>query len=91
MYTWVVDVAMSTFRAEMASWMDRVRDGEELVITDRGTPVARLVPVGSISLIESLTEKGLLSRPGGPRPVARDEVRVHADGSVSVYVTNQRR
>lgn len=82
---------MSTFRAQMASWIDRVRGGEELVITDRGTPVARLVPVGSSSLIESLTEKGLLSRPGSPRPVAREEERVQADGSVSEYVTRQRR
>lgn len=82
---------MSTFRAEMASWMDRVRHGEELVITDRGTPVARLVPVGSISLIESLTEKGLLSRPGVLARFAREEERVHADGSVSEYVTQQRR
>lgn len=81
---------MSAFRAELASWMDRIRAGEELVITDRGTPVVRLVPVGSRSLIESLSEKGLLSRPGGPRPIARDEERVQADGSVSEYVTQRR-
>ncbi|MHB8294827.1 MAG: type II toxin-antitoxin system Phd/YefM family antitoxin [Acidimicrobiales bacterium] len=33
-------------RAELSSWVDRARAGEEVVITERGTPVARLLPVG---------------------------------------------
>ena len=91
MYATGMDVSISALRAELAMWIDRVRDGEEVVITDRGTPVARLTPVGRASLIESLTEQGVLSRPRGPRPVARDMKRVHADGPVSDYVSEQRR
>ncbi len=81
---------MTALRAELAAWLDRVRGGEEVVVTERGTPVARLTPIGSRSLIESLTERGMLSKPHGPRPVARDAARVHAAGQVSVYVSDHR-
>lgn len=91
MYASGMDVPISTLRAELASWIDRVRAGEEVVITDRGAPVARLMPVGSVSLIESLTDQGVLSKPKGPRPVARSLDRVHSNGPVSVYVSQQRR
>jgi prevent-host-death family protein len=70
MYVESMDVSITAFRAELAMLIDRVRVAEELVITARGTPVARL-PVGSTSLIESLTEQRMLSKPHGPRPVAR--------------------
>ena len=91
MYAESMDVSITALRAELATWIDRVRAGAEVVITDRGTPVARLTPVGSTSLIESLTEQRVLSKPHGPRPVARGAKRVHADGSVSDYVSEQRR
>ncbi len=32
---------MSVLRAELADWIERVRTGEEVVVTDRGTPVVR--------------------------------------------------
>lgn len=36
---------MSVLRAELADWIERVRGGEEVVVTDRGIPVARLIAV----------------------------------------------
>ena len=90
MYAFKVDVAISTLRAELSSWIERARAGEEIVVTDRGIPVARLVAVESASLIEQLTQRGVLSRPSGPRPVARDAVRARASGSVSDLVGDQR-
>src|SRR5665647_1492442 len=38
-----MDVAISTLRAELSSWIERARSGEEIVVTERGTPVARLL------------------------------------------------
>jgi len=70
----------------------RARDGEEVVITDRGTPVARLLPVNSASLLEQLIEQGVLSRPLRPeRPNARAATRVHAQGPVAELISEQRR
>ena len=38
-----MDVAVTDLRAHLSEWLDRVREGDEVVITDRGVPVARLV------------------------------------------------
>ena len=78
MYAVGMDVSITALRAEV-------------IITDRGMPVARLAPVGSVSLIDSLTEQGVLSKPKGPRPVAGRVDRVKASGPVSTYVSEQRR
>ncbi|MGI8700868.1 MAG: type II toxin-antitoxin system Phd/YefM family antitoxin [Nocardioidaceae bacterium] len=86
-----MDVAISTLRAELASWIERVRAGEEVVVTDRGIPVARLLSVDSAPLIEQLTRSGVLSRPRAERPRASGASRVHAQGPVAELVSEQRR
>jgi prevent-host-death family protein len=87
-----VDVPVSALRADLASWIDRVRGGEEVVVTDRGTPVARIVGVAAAPLLEQLTRQGVVSRPSRPeRPVARATARVRARGPVSDLVGEQRR
>lgn len=92
LYSFVMDVAVSTLRAQLADWIERVRAGEEVVVTDRGTPVVRLVPVHTAPLLERLTQQGVLSRPRtASRPNASRAPRVHARGSVSDLVTEQRR
>jgi prevent-host-death family protein len=91
MYTSGVDVAISTLRAGLSTWIERARSGEEVIVTDRGVPVARLVAVDSAPLLDRLTQQGVLSRPVGPRPVARDAARVRATGSVSNLVGDERR
>lgn len=87
-----MDVAISTLRAELASWVERARSGEEVIVTDRGTPVARLLSVETAPLLDQLTQRGVLSRPRRTtRPTARDATRVRARGSVSELVSEQRR
>ncbi|BBZ48342.1 hypothetical protein MHEI_00590 [Mycobacterium heidelbergense] len=92
MYTTVMQVAISTLRAELADWIERVRAGEEVVVTDRGTPVVRLVAVDTAPLLEQLTKQGVVSRPrSAGRPTATGAPRVRARGSVSDLVSEQRR
>lgn len=87
-----MDVAVSTLRAELADWIERVRDGEEVVVTDRGTPVARLIAVDTAPLLEQLTRAGVLSRPQrSGRPTASGAPRVQASQPVSDLVAEQRR
>jgi prevent-host-death family protein len=40
----MIKVAASRIKAKMGEYMRAVRDGQEVVITDRERPVARLVP-----------------------------------------------
>lgn len=87
-----MDVAISTLRAELATWIERARTGEEIVVTDRGTPVARLLSVDTAPLLEQLTASGVLSKPRrSGRPAAIGAPRARATGSVTELVSEQRR
>jgi len=87
-----MDVPVSALRAELASWIERVRAGEEIVVTDRGIPVARLLSIDAAPLIEQLTRQGVLSKPRRlERPKASGAPRVRARGSVAELVSEQRR
>jgi prevent-host-death family protein len=91
LYIGGVDVAISTLRAELSRWIERARAGEEIVVTDRGTPVARLLPVDSAPLLDQLVQQGVLSRPQrADRPTARGAARVRASGPVAELVSEQR-
>ena len=39
--------AVAELKAQLSRYLSRVKAGEEVLVTERGTPVARLVPVGS--------------------------------------------
>ncbi len=66
MYAGEMDVGVTELRAHLSEWLQRVRDGEEVTITDRGLPIARILPVGEADLIERLTREGVLSLPEAP-------------------------
>lgn len=52
-------------RADLSRWVRRARAGEEVVVTDRGKAVARLVPVGERKL-DRLIREGVVVP--APRP-----------------------
>lgn len=86
-------VGIRTLKNEASGIIRRVRAGETLTITDRGEPVALLVPITSAPSEESvrkLVAAGRLSWGGGkPSGAAR---RVRARGpSVSSAVLEDRR
>lgn len=87
-----MDVSVTALRAELATWLERARNGEEVVVTDRGVPVVRLIGVTTTPQLEDLVARGVLSsdRPS-PRPAARSLRRVAAQGSVADLVGEQRR
>ena len=91
MYAWLVDVPVTTLRAELSTWIERAKAGEDVVITERGVPVARILAVDSAPLLDQLTQRGLLSKPSAARPKARGAKRAHSTGSVSELVGEQRR
>lgn len=92
LYTGDMDVAISTLRAELSTWIERARAGEEVVVTDRGTPVARLLAIDTAPLLDQLIRTGVLNRPRrDDRPAARAVTRAHASGPVSDLVSEQRR
>ena len=73
-----MEVPVSALRAELKSWIERAREGEEVVITERGVPVARLTGVATSDLVTELVRDGVLVPPAGERPV--HAVPAGADG-----------
>jgi len=61
-----VDVGIRELRADLSRWVRRVGAGEEIVVTDRGKAVARLVPVDGERKLDRLIREGLVTP--APRP-----------------------
>jgi prevent-host-death family protein len=86
-----VEVGIRELRAGLSRWIEQVRAGEELIVTDRGTPVARIVPIDRTSAYERLVAAGLLVPPRVGRRDRHRPVPVRTDGPVSDLVADQRR
>lgn len=92
MYTLGMDVAVSELRANLGRWIDAAREGTDIVITDRGNPVARIVALDSTPVIDRLTAEGVISRPTrSTRPVAGGRHRPTPKRSVADIISEQRR
>ncbi len=83
-------VGIRELRDQLSKWVARARKGEEVVITDRGKPVARLVPVDGESNFDRLVRGGVITPPRSKRRT-RGMPRVKAKGSVSDLVIEDRR
>jgi prevent-host-death family protein len=72
-YTSGMDVTVTDLRAHLSSWLERARNGDDVVITDRGVPVARLTGLASTATLERLAADGVIGRPAtaqSRRPLA---------------------
>ena len=82
---------MRELKNNLSRYLDRVRRGEEVVVTDRGKPVARLTAVdGSADRLAELIADGVVRRPNSTTR-ARPARRIEPNGSVSELVADQRR
>lgn len=87
-----MDVAISDLRAHLSDWLERAREGNEVVITDRGIPVARLLGVHAASILDRLTAEGAIGRPkGAQRPTASGRPRPPSRRPIAEIVSEQRR
>lgn len=91
LYNTVVDVAISEFRANLKSYIERARAGEGIVVTERGVPVARLVAADHEELLDRLAREGVITRATRPKSKATRARRVKAEGPVADLVGDLRR
>lgn len=66
-----MDVGIRELRADLSRFIKRVREGEEIVVTDRGKPVARIVPVAERKIDRLIREGKVTPAPKpwrGPLP-----------------------
>jgi len=65
-----MEVSVSQLRAQLKDYLARAKEGQDIVVTERGIPIARLVGVEGAGLLEQLERDGLLTAPSAARPPA---------------------
>jgi prevent-host-death family protein len=87
-----MDVAVSELRAHLSDYLDRARAGDEVVITDRGVPVARLLGLTATATLERLAAEGVIGRATpAARPRTSGQPRPRPRRPVADQVSEQRR
>jgi prevent-host-death family protein len=91
-YDQSMDVPVTELRAHLSEWLERAREGDEVVITDRGVPVARLLGLTSTATLERLAAEGVIGRPtAARRPQASGRPRPRPRRPLADVVSEQRR
>lgn len=90
-------VSISVLKARLSEYLDIVKAGGDVIVTDRGKPVARLTAVGGSVELDARTRE--LVREGVIKPPSRDlpadfwdrERPVDKEGLAVSYVIEERR
>ena len=68
-YGHMVVTTIATLKASLSEFLAGVKAGEEVIVTDRGRPVARIVPYASGGAeLDDLVRSGQVRRSRGPVP-----------------------
>ena len=87
------EVGIRELKRDASAIVDAVEAGETIVITRRGTAVARMGPVTAPPGVQRLVDQGLMRWPGGPTSVPEDvSALLTGDGpAISQQVVEDRR
>lgn len=85
----MTEVGVRDLRNHLSRYLEVVRAGDEIVVTDRGAAVARLVPLDGERTLDRLVREGLVT----PAPIRRRTRPQPLDigATVSDLVSDQRR
>jgi prevent-host-death family protein len=84
-----MEVGVRELRNHLSRYLHRVRNGDEVVVTDRGRAIARLVPVGAERVIDRLIAEGIVTPARQPKRQASKPMKTK--DTVSDLVGEQRR
>jgi prevent-host-death family protein len=84
-----VEVGVRELRDNLSRYLERVRAGEEVVVTDRGHAIARVLPIGGERALDRLIASGVVTPARNPKRHAGRPIK--AKGTVSDLVAEQRR
>jgi len=85
----LIEVGVRELRNNLSRYLDRVREGEEVVVTDRGSAVARVLPIGIERVLDRLIAEGVVTP--APQPKRPAGSPINGTGTVSDLVAGQRR
>jgi prevent-host-death family protein len=85
----MTSIGIRELRDGLSKHLADVRGGATITVTDHGTPVARISPIGVPTALDQLVAEGLVQLPTHPKRPAPDPVV--ADVSLSETVLADRR
>lgn len=84
-----MEVGVRDLRNNLSRHLDQVRHGEEIVVTDHGRAIARVMPMSGERTIDRLIREGRVKPAKNPNRSRPKPLK--AKGSVSDLVAEQRR
>lgn len=84
-----MEAGVRELRDHLSRYLEVVREGHEVTVTDHGKAVARLVPLDQPRAIDRLISDGVISRAQHSKR-SRTAPRINARGTVSDLVAEQR-
>jgi prevent-host-death family protein len=85
-----MEAGVRELRDHLSKYLELVRDGAEVTVTDHGKAIARLVPLGRPRPLDRLIAEGLVTPPRASKRT-RSGSALQAKGSVSDLIAEQRR
>ena len=85
----MIQVGVRELRNNLSRYLDRVRKGEEVVVTDRGRAVARVLPIGAERVLDRLIAEGVVT-PATQRK-RHAGLPIKTTGTASDLIADQRR
>lgn len=87
----MIEVGIRELKNSLSAYLRRIREGESVVVTDRGVPIARILPAGVSDRIARLIAEGRVSWPGGRFTPPRRAVEAKPGPPLSQYISEDRR
>ncbi|CAN5771926.1 MAG: type II toxin-antitoxin system prevent-host-death family antitoxin [Euzebyaceae bacterium] len=84
-----MEVGVRELRNNLSRYLDRVQAGDEVVVTDRGRAIARVLPMSGERTIDHLIAQGLVTPARQPKQQSSRPIKTL--GTVSDLVADQRR
>lgn len=84
-----LEVGVRDLHDRLSEYLEKVERGEEVVVTRRGKPIAKLSKVDALRPLEELERRGLVRWPKRPKEIPQP--LPGAKGSVSDLIGEQRR
>jgi len=85
-----MEIGVRELRNRLSYWLDRASGGEEVIVTQRGRPVARLTAMDGKTTLDRLIEKGLVIPAKRRRPRRLPEP-IDIPGGISDLLEDDRR
>jgi prevent-host-death family protein len=86
-----MEIGIRDLRNGLSRYLEMVKSGEEITVTEHGRPIARISAASTQSTIDDLIARGIVLAPQRPKAAHLDWTPIKSRGGVSDILAEQRR